>query len=67
MHSTQVLAVKLRLAPRSAGPAQGADPALSPLSVPATDALATHIECTSDKGQNLAGAEQLSGLLAPAF
>ena len=67
IHSTQVLAVQLRLAPRSASRAQGGDAALSPLSVPATDALATHLECPSDGGQNLAGAEQLSGLLAPPF
>ena len=63
----QLLAVKLRLAPRSAGPAQGGDAALSPLSVPTTDALATHMEGPSDRGQNLAGAEQLGGLLAPSF
>lgn len=44
VHALQVLAVKLRLAPRSPGPAQGGDAALSPLSVPATDALAAHME-----------------------
>jgi len=68
VHSLQVLAVQLRLAPRPASPAQGGDAALSPLSVPATDALATHLRCPSDRGQNLAGAKQLAAcLLRPSI
>ncbi len=58
---------ELRLAPGSAGRAQGGEAALSPLPIPATNTLAAHLECASDRGQNLAAAEQLSGLLAPLF
>lgn len=58
---------ELRLAARSTGRAQGGDPALPPLPVPATNTLAAHLQCPSDTGQNLAAAEQLRGLLAPLF
>lgn len=63
----EVGAVQLRLAPRSARPAQRRHAALSPLSVPARDALAADLDGASDRGQNRAVAEQSRGLHAPPF
>ena len=63
----ELLAVQFGFATGSAGSSEGGQAALPPGSVPATDTLAAHVERPSDKGQNLAGAEQLSGPLAPLF
>ncbi len=59
--------VQFWLAARSTHSTQGGQPAPLPLSVPAADTLAAHLQGPSDRCQNLAHSEQLGGLLAPIF
>jgi len=63
----QLLTIELRFAARSARTSQGSHPALPPFSVPATHTLAAYLEGPSDRCQNLAGPEQLGGVLSPIF
>lgn len=67
VHQLQLLAVQLRFAARATGRSQGWHTALSPLSVPAADTLAANPQKASHRGENLASAEQLGGLLSAIF
>jgi hypothetical protein len=63
----ELRAIQFRLATSSAGRLERFEAAPPPCPVPPADALAAHLECPSDSGQNLTGTEQLGGLLAPLF
>jgi hypothetical protein len=63
----QLLALKLRLAPRPPGGPQSLHAPLLPLPVPAADTLATDLESSGDRRKPLARAEQLGGSSASIF
>lgn len=67
IYQLQLPAVQLRFAARATGCSQGCHTALPPLSVPTADTLAADLQKACHRGQNLASAEQLGGLLSAIF
>lgn len=67
VHLLQLFLIQLGLATRPACRLQGADTALAPLTVPATDTLAAHPQHVGHGGQDFAGTKQTRRLFAPIF